>query len=140
MSAADKLLSRLDGVKPTGPGRWVARCPAHEDKHPSLAVRQLEDGRILIHDFAGCTAGDVLAAVGMSLEDLFPEREDGHQAMRERRPFYATDVLRCIAFEALVVSIAATNLGQGVALPEADRKRLLVAASRLQAAMELCNG
>jgi hypothetical protein len=48
-------------------------------------------------------------------------------------------VLRCVAFEALLVSIAAHNVAQGVALPEADRKRLLVAASRLQAAVEVCD-
>ncbi len=42
---ADVLLSRLDGACRTGPGRWIARCPAHDDRHPSLAVRELEDGR-----------------------------------------------------------------------------------------------
>lgn len=138
--SASAILSRLDGVKPTGSGRWIAHCPAHDDKQPSLAIRELEDGRVLLHDFAGCSISDVLAAVGFTLEDLFPERQGDYSGAKERRPFYAIDVLRCVAFEALVVSIAATNLAQGVALPGADRKRLLVAASRLQAAMEVCDG
>jgi hypothetical protein len=134
---ADKLLSLLHGVKRTGPGRYVSLCPAHEDKHPSLAIRELEDGRVLLHDFAGCATSDVLAAVGLTLEDLFPEQHTASGSAKERRPFYAVDILRCIAFEALVVSIAANNVAHGVTLPEADRKRLLVAASRLQAATEI---
>jgi hypothetical protein len=138
--SASSLLNRLEGVKQTGPCRWIARCPAHEDKRPSLAIRELEDGRMLLHDFAGCSTSDILAAVGLTLEDLFPTRQEGYSAQKERRPFYASDVLRCIAFEALIVSIAANNLAHGVELPEADRKRLLVAASRLQAATVVCDG
>lgn len=138
--SADKMLSLLRNVKRTRHGHWIASCPAHQDKSPSLAIRELDDGRVLLHDFAGCSTADVLAAVGLTLEDLFPERQADHNSAKERRPFNAIDVLRCVAFEALVVSIAATNLAQGVALPEVDRKRLLVAASRLQAAMEVCNG
>ncbi|SOD40560.1 DNA primase [Nitrosovibrio sp. Nv4] len=138
--SVDKLLSLLHGVKPTGRGRWVSRCPAHEDSRPSLAIRELDDGRVLLHDFAGCPTSDVLAAVGLTLEDLFPERQEGYSGAKERRPWSAIDVLRCVAFEALVVSIAANNVAQGVELPEADRKRLLLAASRLQAATEVCDG
>lgn len=138
--SADKLLSLLSNVKRTRPGHWIAACPAHDDKSPSLAIRELDDGRVLLYCFAGCSAAEILAAIGLTLEDLFPERQGGHSSAKERRPFHAIDVLRCIAFEALVVSIAATNLAQGQPLQEADRKRLLVAASRLQAAMEVCNG
>ena len=41
---AAKLLDRLPGVRKTGPGRWIAPCPAHEDRRPSLSIRELEDG------------------------------------------------------------------------------------------------
>jgi hypothetical protein len=137
--SAHKLLPLLCGVKPTGPGRWVSLCPAHEDKRPSLAIRELPDGRTLLHDFAGCPTSEVLAAVGLTMEDLFPERQEGYGGAKERRPWNAIDVLRCVAFEALIVMIAARNLAQGVALPEADIKRLQLAAARLQAAVEVCD-
>ena len=39
MSAAARLLDRLTGVKQTAPGRWIAKCPAHEDRSPSLSIR-----------------------------------------------------------------------------------------------------
>jgi hypothetical protein len=138
--SASTLLNRLDGVKQTGRGRWISKCPAHEDRSPSLAIRELDDGRMLLHDFAGCSTSDVLAAVGLTLQDLFPERQGGYSSQKERRPFFAADILRCISHEALIVSIAALNVAKGVELPEEDRKRLLIAASRLQAAVEVCNG
>lgn len=136
----DKLLSPLRGVKQTGNGRFVAQCPAHQDKSPSLAVREMPDGKILIHCFAGCSAAEVLAAIGLSLEDLFPEKQEGYSGAKAKRPWVALDVLRCISGEAIIVAIAANSVAQGVPLPEADRKRLLIAASRLSAAMEVANG
>ena len=71
-SPASRLLPRLQGVRETGPCRWIAQCPAHDDRSPSLSVRELEDGRLLIHDFAGCEPFAVLTAVGLEMKDLFP--------------------------------------------------------------------
>ena len=73
-SKLDSLLSRLAGVKKTGDGRYIAKCPAHSDKSPSLAITQVDE-KILLHCFAGCAVNDVLAAVGMELSDLFPDLE-----------------------------------------------------------------
>jgi hypothetical protein len=129
----DSLLSRLENVKRTGVSRWIARCPAHDDRRASLSVRDLEDGRILVHDFAGCSVQEVLTAIGLDMSALFPERELSH-SKRERRPFNATDVLRCTAFEALVVATAAPNMARGTVLTPDDLERLKVASARLQAA------
>jgi len=71
------LLNRLTKVRTYGEHRWMACCPAHDDKTPSLAVQELRDGRILIHCYAGCGASDVMAAIGLTLRDLFPEGSVG---------------------------------------------------------------
>ncbi len=76
----DVLLTRLDAVRQVGPGRWLARCPAHDDRHASLSLRELDDGRVLVHDFAGCSVEDVLAAAGLTFDALYPEQASGHQA------------------------------------------------------------
>ena len=68
--SANTLLSRLDGVKPTGPGKWMARSPCRKDRTPSLSVRELEDGRTLLHDFGGASVEEVLTAVGLTFSDL----------------------------------------------------------------------
>jgi hypothetical protein len=70
--SADTLLSRLDGVKKTGPDRWLARCPAHEDRRASLSIREVDDGRTLVHCFALCRPEEVLAALGMDWSALPP--------------------------------------------------------------------
>ena len=70
----DNVLARLEKVKRTGNGTYIACCPSHEDKNPSLSIRDLPDGRILIHCFAGCDVYSILASIGIEIDALFPER------------------------------------------------------------------
>ena len=133
--SADTLLSKLDKVKRTGKDRWSARCPAHDDKGPSLSVRETEDGRILVHCFAGCSVHEIVQAAGIELGDLFPPRPGSVHSRPERRPFPATDVLRAVAFEALVVSAAAAALLAGEPFDQSERARLILAAARINAAL-----
>ena len=72
----DNVLSRLDAVKPTGDGKWQARCPGHDDRNPSLSVGIGDEGRVLLHCHGPCERGDVLAALGLTDADLF-ERRNG---------------------------------------------------------------
>lgn len=130
----DALLSHLDKVRHSGQGRWMARCPAHGDKGPSLSVREMPDGRVLVHCFAGCAVHEVLGAVGMEIDALFPARDLTH-CQGERRPFPASDVLRALGFESLVVLIAARSLKDGKPLNDADHERLVLAVSRIQEAL-----
>ena len=136
---ADTLLSRLDRVRKIGNGRWSCRCPAHDDKGPSLSIRELDDGRVLLHCFAGCEANSVLDAVGLTFADLFPERIGGDVLKRERRPFNAADVLRCLSLEALVLYQYATHLAKGEPLSIEAKERLLTAAQRFQQGAEVAN-
>jgi hypothetical protein len=79
-SPLELLLGRLEGVSRTASGR-LARCPAHEDRTPSLSITEGADGRILLHCWAGCKTADVLAALGLGWSDLFAS---GRQ--RQSRP------------------------------------------------------
>ena len=81
----DELLNRLEVVRPRGPGKWSGRCPAHNDHSPSLSIREGEDGRILLHDFAGCRVEDICAALGLRLTDLFPDNDPDPQRWQEQR-------------------------------------------------------
>ncbi len=128
------LLDRLDKVRRTGSGRYVARCPAHGDRNPSLTIRLLDDGRTLIHCFGGCDVAAVLAAIGMELSDLFPSKPEAF-TKNERRPFHAADILRAVAFESTIVLLAANDVRNGF-LRDADHERLSVAVGRIQAALD----
>ena len=58
-----EFVTHLEGVKTTPKG-YVACCPAHDDRHPSLVVTETTD-KLLIHCWAGCRSCDVLAAMGL---------------------------------------------------------------------------
>lgn len=133
--SADTLLACLDKVMRTGAGTWLACCPAHADRSPSLSIRDMDDGRTLVHCFAGCSVDEVLQAVGLTFSDLYPPRALDHPAKPERRPFPAADVLRALWFEALIVCSAAKMLAKQRPLSEADRERLITATSRIGAAL-----
>jgi hypothetical protein len=137
--SAVAIVARLDRVRECGLGKWTARCPSHEDGSPSLSIRELPDGTVLLHDFGGCSAADVLAAVGLELHELFPERTEHHKApARDRKHWHATrEALRAVKGECLNVAIAAENLAAGVSLGTEDRDRLLVAAQRIRSAAEV---
>ena len=133
--AADKLLGQLERVKPTGPGRWMAKCPAHADRTASLSIREKDDGAVLVHCFAGCSVHEIVAAAGFELADLFPERPAGHRQAPTRNRVSAADALRAVGMEALVVCAAASAMAAGEPLSSVDRDRLLLAAERVQHAI-----
>lgn len=58
----DGALERLESVQRVG-GQWVARCPVHDDREPSLSLAMGTDGRLLAHCFAGCTFADIVHAL-----------------------------------------------------------------------------
>lgn len=136
--SASALLSALDGVRKTGDGRYLARCPAHGDKRASLVVTEKEDGRVLMHCFAGCSVHEVLAATGCTMESLFPKSE--YTGKKERRPFVAMDVLRAISFEAQVLTLIAAHMKAGKPLSEQSYARLVTCAERVNDAERIAHG
>jgi len=54
-----------------GRNKWMARCPAHGDRSPSLSIRAGRDGRTVIHCFAGCSPEAIVAEVGLTMACLF---------------------------------------------------------------------
>jgi hypothetical protein len=133
MSQLENLLSRLTKVKGRA-GNYTACCPAHEDKSPSLAVKE-QDGKIILHCFAGCSVENIVGAVGMDMTDLFPPVEPKYTPQPKVR-FFASDLLRVIALEAAIVSIAAYDMAKGKTIPKADLDRLQLAYQRINSAME----
>ena len=74
MTPVKLLLSKLPGAKPVGTS-WQARCPAHEDRKPSLTVSEGDDGRALVCCHAGCSFDAIVSAVGLIARDLMPARD-----------------------------------------------------------------
>ena len=60
MTAQD-LARALSGHR-TG-STWMARCPAHQDREPSLAISDASDGKILVRCHAGCDQRSVISTL-----------------------------------------------------------------------------
>jgi putative DNA primase/helicase len=74
---AEQLLDRFERTHRLRDGEWMALCPAHTDRNPSLHVSHGDD-RWLLHCHAGCATEDVLAAAGLSWSDLRESNSNGH--------------------------------------------------------------
>lgn len=85
-TALQRVLQRLDAVHTTASG-FMARCPAHDDRVPSLSIGISRRGRgVLLHCFAGCCTEDVLAALGLTYGDLI-DGQGGTSTIGARRTF-----------------------------------------------------
>ena len=144
----DAILGRLEKVKPTSSGNWLACCPAHEDRHPSLTLREEADGRILVRCFAGCGFEEIVSAVGLGLDPWFPAKDSAIEMRRNesgsvpavRRPYPAGDVLEALVLEMGVIYILACDMHAKRAILEEDYKRLGIACERFNEARRLALG
>jgi hypothetical protein len=85
-------IAGLLGARQNGQSGYTARCPAHDDKNPSLAVREGRDGRTLIRCFAGCEPVAIVHAIGLDLRDLFDGVGFAQSIVQQRRTMTADDL------------------------------------------------
>jgi len=82
----EELLDKLEKVRSTGKDKWVACCPVHGDKNPSMSVAE-KDGRVLCHCFAcGANGLEVVQALSLPPSVLFEkplERLAGYEEMKK---------------------------------------------------------
>lgn len=137
---AERLLERLDAVRDNGGGRWLARCPAHDDRSPSLSVRQTNDGTVLIHCFAGCSAADVVAAVGLEFRELFAPTASfaKHRNRPLRRSMPAREGLATLDHEAMAVAIIAADIAAHREVDAETLSRLSEAVARIGRVRDAC--
>lgn len=136
----DPFLALLEGVKQTGRARWIAKCPAHADKRPSLSVDEGANGTILICCRAGCAAIDVVHAVGLELADLFPKRDlskltkpqAADVRMIAKRNQVEAAAYACEHESHILMQVATAMLAGNIT--QADYDRLIVAQERISAA------
>lgn len=72
-SPIDLVLERIPDARPCRKG-WMARCPAHDDRRPSLSIGQGDDGRVLLRCHADCKVEAICSALGIAVTELFPSK------------------------------------------------------------------
>ena len=70
-SPIEIVLGRLRGIRTSSHG-WVACCPAHNDREPSLSIGVGDEGQVLLNCFAGCALEQIVEAMGITTAELFP--------------------------------------------------------------------
>lgn len=120
--SAETIVSRLEFCKQSGPDSWIARCPSHDDRGPSLSIKDAGGGRTLIHCHAGCGALDVLTALGLDWDALYPPTDRNYKAEKRQHER---------SVDELVVEIALADMASGKTLSREDRDRAAQAMKRL---------
>jgi hypothetical protein len=69
------LIANKTNCQPRVNGQnYILRCPAHEDKKPSLSVSAGNNGKVLFKCFSGCTAEAICQSIGIHVKNLFPKK------------------------------------------------------------------
>ena len=128
----DPFLSKLDGLTGKGP-RWRAICPACKGTNRTkLSVYETEDGHVLLRCWAGCDVYEILRAVGMGIDDLFP-RQPRMYRPRERRPWTTSEVVQALGGELNVAWVLLQDIANHRPIGAADRVRAKECAKKCAA-------
>lgn len=135
----ETLLTRLQKVKRRSNNSWLACCPAHLDKTPSLSIKD-DGGKILLHCFGqGCGVDSIAAAIGLDLSDLFPPTEnyinDQGKKIQQRATHDASNVLFGLVLEVVAVEIICEELANAIGIDEFTKARLKLASERMRSAV-----
>ena len=143
----DQVLLMLDKVSAKGDNAWLACCPAHEDKSPSLGITD-RDGTILFRCFAGCKFEDIIGALGIEASDMFPEKTSGVTTVTDKWGYEKTVVsgkpiknafpdklvLEALTEEVIVMEIGLAAMAEGKILNSHQMQRMGKAANLFHAA------
>lgn len=130
----ETFLSRLHKVKKRGHGQWMACCPAHDDRTPSMTIKD-DNGKILMKCWGqGCSVFDICAAIGMEVHELFPPSDHVDYERKPYRSYFPADqVLEALSTETLIVHMISKDMLTN-SIDQETRERLILAVERIHAA------
>ena len=127
MSDLPDIIANFEKLRRLGGNKWMARCPHHDDRNPSLSITRTED-RWLLHCFAGCATEDILATVNLAWKDICPNQPELTAATMQKRKLLAVDE-HDVALN--VLKIARNALARGEKLSFEDLVILNLAMERI---------
>lgn len=125
MSGLDKIIDRLSAAgiehRRTGDDSYMACCPAHRDRSPSLSLKGLHDGRVLMHCFAGCSWDEILFVLDMEPADIMPPENNYKPvttALKSAEKRFIRDVQ---------LAVVQAQISRGERLSESDKQAVIQA-------------
>lgn len=112
----ESFLNKLHTVRPKGANKWIALCPCHDDKSPSLAISD-DAGIVLMHCFGcGANAVEIAERLGVDLSELFP---DGITYDKQQQKYFPADqVLAALKVESAVLYLISKQMLSGTITTE----------------------
>lgn len=137
----DEFVSRLHKARRTSKNSWMACCPAHDDKNPSMTVSEGSDGRILVHCFSHeCSITDIVEAVGLKVSDLMPENLGYIRMKPLKMAVNPKDALCAVKTDMTVALVIAKDIQKGIVPDEQTTLLLAKLIGRIQMAIDLSGG
>ena len=127
------FLNRLNKVTQKGNGKWLACCPVHNDKSPSLAIDD-DNGVVLIHCFGcGATGPEVADKLGIDISELFPPNNTDYESHtnQSRKYFNSGHVIDALYDEILISTIIIDGIIKDPSQAAQVKERLVTALSRI---------
>lgn len=88
------IAKSLGGAKRNGDG-WICRCPVHKDQSPSLSIRGMNNGGIVVHCFTGCDWKEVKDEIKKrGLIDSVPITRDAAPVQGNKKPIQNLSAVR----------------------------------------------
>lgn len=127
------FLNRLNKVTQKGNGKWLACCPVHNDKSPSLGIDD-DNGVVLIHCFGcGATGPEVADKLGIDISELFPPNNTDYEnhTNQSRKYFNSGHVIDALYDEILISTIIIDGIIKDPSQAAQVKERLVTALSRI---------
>lgn len=86
-------IARIFHAKRIKKGKYIAKCPVHNDHKPSLWIMDGKKNCTVLGCWAGCDKGAIISAVGLTFSDLFADSKPDVKAMREAERLAAKEAL-----------------------------------------------
>lgn len=125
MHKIELLLNALNKVKQTGKDQWLACCPVHDDKNPSMSI-SVKDGKVLCHCHScGANGSDAVQAVGLSTAEVFYGAEPWEFTDTAEREKYAAKHENHKIWKAKnYLEIAQAHLNQGLPITPQEKEKI----------------
>jgi len=130
-----QILSHFNKVSRTSKNnQYQCLCPAHNDRTASLSIKFNDDGRVLMNCFAGCDIENILGSVGLSFNDIIPNRIDDLKPVGKIFNPYA--VLKSLRDETMIVLMMALSIRKKEQISDEDYDRFIIAYQRIREGYE----
>jgi hypothetical protein len=136
------ILPKLEKVKAgRGQGQWLACCPAHSDNDPSLALKELPDGMVMLHCWSGCDTKSIVNAIGLDMRSLYPEPEplQGFNVKPAMPSWRRKQFVDLYKFERLIANIFRSDVRNN-RFKVKDLDRFFLACERIRKAGAVLHG